>query len=118
MTEESHRWSADVTERSDALDLESDIFKSRSPRRIARSLKASALASGRRKSSPFGSAMSMLTFYANRAGKNLPPSRRRTLDRAKDELRRLFGKTPRRKARAKPGSSRRPGGRPARRPAP
>lgn len=89
-----HRWSAEVTEHSDALDLESDIFKSRNPARIARSLKRSALASKARKSGPFRSAMSMLTFYINRAGRNLPLERRRTLQRAKAELRRLFGRDP------------------------
>ena len=81
--------------RSDALDLEPGVFMQRSPRRIAESLKRSAERSLRRKSSPFRSAMSMLTFYINRAGKNLPPERRRVLQQAKDELRSLFGKVPR-----------------------
>ncbi|HEY3800029.1 MAG TPA: DUF3175 domain-containing protein [Caulobacteraceae bacterium] len=88
------RWSAKVTEHSDALDLEPDVFKQRSAVKIARSLKRSAQASHRRKASPFRSAMSMLTFYINRAGSNLPASRRRTLQRAKQELRRLFGRRP------------------------
>jgi len=79
-----------VTETSDAMDLEQDVFKSDSPRRIAASLKSSAEKSGRRKSSPFRSAMSMLSFYINRAGKNLSESRRRVLEAAKDQLRRLF----------------------------
>ena len=86
------RWSGTVTRQSDALDLKENIFKSNSPDAIARSLKRSAEASDRRKSSPFRSAISMLTFYINRAGKHLPPSRRRTLERAKDSLRRVFGR--------------------------
>jgi hypothetical protein len=90
------RWSADVTENSDALDLERDVFKSRDPRLIARSLKRSAQASRRRKSSAFRSAMSMLTFYINRAGRNLPLGRRRALQKAKQELRVVFGRTPKR----------------------
>ena len=85
-------WSSDVTRKSDALDLEPDVFKKRSPADIASSLKQSAERSQRRKASPFRSAMSMLTFYINRAGKNLSESRRRTLDRAKQELRKAFGK--------------------------
>jgi len=87
------KWSADVTRTSDALDLESEVFKG-SPEDIARSLKKSAEHSHRRKSSPFRSAMSMLTFYINRAGKNLSASRRRKLEAAKDELRSAFGKSP------------------------
>ena len=87
-------WSADVTRKSDALDLQSDVFAERNPSDIARSLKQSAEHSKRRKSSPFRSAMSMLTFYINRAGKNLSGSRRRTLDRAKQELRKAFGREP------------------------
>jgi hypothetical protein len=85
-------WSADVTKNSDALDLKADVFTSGDPKAIARSLKRSALRSKRRKSDPYRSAMSMLTFYINRAGKNLPATRRRTLEAAKDELRRIFGK--------------------------
>ncbi|HZZ88961.1 MAG TPA: DUF3175 domain-containing protein [Caulobacteraceae bacterium] len=88
----ARKWSAEVTEHSDALDLERDVFKSRSPKRIAQSLKRSARASHRRKSGAFASAMSMLTFYINRAGGNLPRSRRRTLEKAKDELRVAFGR--------------------------
>jgi len=80
-------------ERSDALDLESGVFTKRSPRQIALSLKRSAEASRRRKSEPFRSAMSMLTFHINRAGRNLSPERRRVLDRAKQELRAAFGKS-------------------------
>ncbi|HVV60487.1 MAG TPA: DUF3175 domain-containing protein [Pseudolabrys sp.] len=86
------RWSARVTKESDALTLDEGVFGKRSPKAIARSLKRSAEQSRRRKSSPFRSAMSMLTFYINRAGKNLPASRKRTLNKAKDELRELFHK--------------------------
>ena len=86
------KWSAEVTEHSDALDLEAGVFKLRSAGAIARSLKHSAERSRRRKSSPYRSAMSMLTFYTNRAGKNLTPAQRRRLEAAKVELRKLFGK--------------------------
>ena len=86
------KWSAEVTEHSDALDLEAGVFKLRSAAAIARSLKRSAERSRRRNSSPYRSAMSMLTFYVNRAGKNLTPARRRRLEAAKVELRTLFGK--------------------------
>lgn len=86
------KWSADVTEHSDALDLAPDIFRSRDPKRIARSLKRSAERSTRRKASPFRSAMSMLVFYINRAGSNLPAAQKRRLEAAKDELRRVFGR--------------------------
>jgi hypothetical protein len=86
------KWSGKVTETSDALDPEEDIFKSRSAKRIAASLKHSAEQSHRRKASAFHSAMSMLNFYINRAGKNLPASRKRVLEAAKTELRRLFGR--------------------------
>lgn len=89
-----HRWSHHVMETSDALDLEPDIFKSRSPGRIAASLKASAEHSRRRKGTAFQSAMSMLTFYINRAGHNLSAGRRRILERAKDNLRAEFGRPP------------------------
>ncbi|MGI8840249.1 MAG: DUF3175 domain-containing protein [Caulobacteraceae bacterium] len=86
------KWSADVTEHSDALDLDKDVFKSRDPKEIARSLKRSAEESHRRKAKPFASAMSMLTFYINRAGDNLSADERRTLEAAKDELRAAFGR--------------------------
>jgi hypothetical protein len=86
------RWSGEVTRKSDALDLERDVFKSKSPRRIALSLKRSAEHSTRRKSAPFRSAMSMLTFYINRAGKNLSAKQRAVLNDAKDELRKAFGR--------------------------
>jgi hypothetical protein len=83
-------WSGRVTRESDALDLEGGVFKGRDPKRIAASLKRSAERSRRRKSDPYRSAISTLTFYINRAGKNLPASRRRTLEKAKTELRRQF----------------------------
>jgi hypothetical protein len=86
------RWSRHVTEHSDALTLDKGVFTSRDPKQIAASLKRSAERSRRRKANPFRSALSMLTFYINRAGKNLPAFRKRTLMRAKDELRKQFGK--------------------------
>ncbi len=90
---DSHKkWSGRVTRESDALDLERGVFRRGSPKAIARSLKRSAQHSQRRKSGPYRSAMSMLSFYINRAGTNLPAERRRTLERAKDELRTLFGR--------------------------
>lgn len=88
----NNRWSARVTRESDALDLESAVFSKGSPDAIARSLKRSAERSKRRKSSPYRSAMSMLTFYINRAGKNLPKRRVDVLQQAKDELRKLYGR--------------------------
>ena len=88
------RWSQRVTETSNALDLEPGVFTFSSPRRIAASLKRSAESSARRKASPFQSAMSMLNFYMNRAGRALPEKQKRVLAKAKDELRRLFGKAP------------------------
>jgi len=88
----SKRWSARVTKQSNALDLEPKVFQSRSPRKIALSLKRSAEHSKRRKAKPYQSAMSMLNFYINRAGKNLPKIRKRTLERAKEELREVFGR--------------------------
>ena len=84
------RWSRGVTEHSDALHLEGRVF-TRGPRQIALSLKRSADRSWRRKAEPFRSAMSMLTFYQNRAGRNLSGAKRRVLDKAKDELRKLYG---------------------------
>jgi hypothetical protein len=86
------RWSQRVTEHSDAMDLDKGVFTSRDPKRIAASLKRSAERSRRRKSAPYRSALSMLTFYINRAGKNLPSARKKILMRAKDELRKQFGK--------------------------
>lgn len=85
-------WSGRVTRESDALTIESRIFSSSDPKMIAVSLKRSAERSHRRKSSPYRSAMSMLTFFINRAGKNLPASRKRVLNRAKEELRKQFGR--------------------------
>jgi hypothetical protein len=84
------RWSKRVMETSDALDLEPAVFRKRSPRAIALSLKRSAERSKRRKAAPFRSAMSMLTFYINRGGRNLSPERKRVLNQAKDELRKAF----------------------------
>jgi hypothetical protein len=86
------RWSGAVTARSNALDLHRQVFTWKDPRRIAASLKRSAERSKRRKASPYQSAMSMLNFYINRAGKNLGASQRRVLERAKNELRKLFGR--------------------------
>ena len=88
----TRRWSSEVTKHSDALDLESNVFKGKDPRRIALSLKHSAERSKRRKGTPYQSAMSMLNFYINRAGKNLPKKQRGILERAKDELREAFGR--------------------------
>jgi len=88
----SDKWSQRVTEECDSLDLEEGVFASDDPAKIARSLKASAEASKRRKGSPYQSAMSMLTFYINRAGSKLDDSQREILEQAKDELRRLFDK--------------------------
>jgi len=91
-SDDRERWSQDVTEGSDALDLDEGVFTWDDPARIARSLKKSAEASDRRKSSPYRSAMSMLTFYVNRAGKDLDADQRDVLERAKDELRKVFGR--------------------------
>ncbi len=89
---DGQRWSKRVTETSDALDLKGGVFKLRDPKKIAASLKRSAEHSHRRKANPYRSALSMLTFYINRAGKNLPASRKTVLDRAKDELKHQFHK--------------------------
>jgi hypothetical protein len=86
------KWSQEVTEHSRALELEADVFTLDDPKEIAASLKRSAEQSRRRKSEPYRSAMSMLSFYINRAGVNLPARRRRILERAKDELRKAFGR--------------------------
>lgn len=94
-SEKTKRWSRDVTEHSDALTLEHGVFTLEDPKKIAASLKRSAEASHRRKSEPFRSAMSMLTFYINRAGKNLSKADRERLEQAKDELRKAFGRPPR-----------------------
>jgi hypothetical protein len=87
----SKQWSKKVTETSNALDLEKNVF-TKSPKQMALSLKRSAEKSKRRKSSPFRSAMSMLTFYQNRAGKNLSAERKENIQKAKTELRKLFGR--------------------------
>jgi Protein of unknown function (DUF3175) len=93
-TRKKGKWSAEVTARSDALDLEPHVFTKASADEIAESLKHSAEASERRKASAFQSAMSMLTLYINRAGRNLSPRRKRTLQAAKGRLRMLFGRGP------------------------
>lgn len=92
MKNDSGNWSSNVTKNSNALDLEEGVFTWDNPKRIAQSLMYSAEISERRKTSSFQSAMSMLNFYINRAGKNLPEKRKRILNQAKDELRRLFGR--------------------------
>jgi Protein of unknown function (DUF3175) len=99
MARGTKRWSQRVTDTSNALDLESSVFTWTDPRRIARSRKRSAERSRRRKSSPYRSAMSMLTFYINRAGSGVPTAQRRRLEQAKDALRGLYGR---------PARSRRP----------
>lgn len=86
------RWSARVTRESDALTLEKGVFTKGSAKAIARSLKRTAERSRRRKSSPYRSAMSMLTFFIDRGGKGMPKARKRTLEASKDELRALYGK--------------------------
>jgi len=86
------QWSSEVTRKSNALDLEADVFSKDDPKAIARSLKRSAERSTRRKSSPYRSAMSMLTFYINRAGKGLSKKRLHVLERAKDALRAEYGR--------------------------
>jgi len=91
-TRATKRWSARVTRESNALTLDEGVFSLNDPKRIAVSLKRSAERSRRRKSEPYRSAMSMLSFYVNRAGKNLPAARKRILERAKVELRRQFGR--------------------------
>jgi hypothetical protein len=88
------KWSQDVTENSDAMDLEEGVFEKDDPKEIAKSIRRSAEKSDRRKAEPFQSAMSMLTFYVNRAGKNLSAERRKVLEKAKDELRELYGREP------------------------
>ncbi|RZK00039.1 MAG: DUF3175 domain-containing protein [Novosphingobium sp.] len=87
------KWSQDVTRHSNALDIDRDVFTRTDPKAIAASLKQSAEASHRRRATPFRSAMSMLTFYINRAGTDLDPGQKRVLESAKDELRKLFDKT-------------------------
>ena len=91
-SEKTKRWSARVTQGSNALDLEPDVFKSKDPHQIALSLKRSAEHSKRRKAKLYRSAMSMLNFYINRAGKNLPQKQKRVFEKSKDELRDVFGR--------------------------
>ncbi len=86
------KWSAKVTATSDAMDLQKDIFKSDDPKKIAASLKRSAEKSTRKKTTPFQSAMSMITFYENRGGKNISEKQKKILDDAKEELRLLYNK--------------------------
>ena len=86
------KWSKSVTEHSNALDLEKDIFKSKDPKVIAASLKRSAEKSKRKKAGPFQSAMSMINFYENRGGKNISAGQKKILDESKEELRKLFGR--------------------------
>lgn len=88
------KWSAGVTNTSNALDLENNIFESTDPAKIASSLKHSAEKSRRRKTTPYQSAMSMLTFYINRAGKNLSSSQKKVLEKSKEKLRKAFGREP------------------------
>jgi len=92
MVEEKRNWTARVTRESDALDLEEGVFTWKDPRRIALSLQRSAESSRRRKSPPFRSAMSMLVFYINRAGRHLDPEQKAVLEAAKAELRKLYGR--------------------------
>ena len=94
MAKRAKRWSARVMRTSNALDLERGVFAQRSARSVARSLKRSAERSRRRKSAPFRSAMSMLNFHINRAGRGLSRSQRAVLERAKDELRKLYARKP------------------------
>lgn len=93
MNQQDKYWSDKVTRQSNALDLEAGVFTWKDPRQIALSLKRSAEMSQRRKSPPFRSAMSMLVFYINRAGKNLEPEQKAVLEAAKIELRKLYGRT-------------------------
>jgi hypothetical protein len=86
------KWSKKVTETSNALDLQSEVFKKDDPHQIALSLKRSAEKSKRKKGTPYQSAMSMLNFYINRAGKNLPGAQLQTLEKAKDELKVVFNR--------------------------
>lgn len=101
MATRKKRWSQRVTEKSDALTLDEGVFKRDDSRSIARSLKRSADRSRRRKADPYRSAMSMLTFYMNRAGRNLPAARQRKLQLAKQALRELYGKEPTKKRASK-----------------
>ena len=93
MTKQRKYWSGEVTRKSNALDLDEGVFTWKNPKKIALSLKKSAEMSERRKANPFQSAMSMLNFYINRAGTNLSPSRKKILNQAKAELRKVFKKS-------------------------
>lgn len=86
------KWSKKVTEQSNAMDLEKDVFTLKDPTKIAKSIKRSAEKSKRRKAEPFQSAMSMINFYENRGGKNIPAAQRKILDASKEELRKLYGR--------------------------
>jgi hypothetical protein len=86
------KWSGPVTEHSNAMDLEKDVFKSHNAKEIAASVKRSAEKSTRKKAGPFQSAMSMINFYENRGGKNISAAQKKILDQSKEELRKLFGK--------------------------
>jgi hypothetical protein len=88
----ARKWSAQVSRTSDAMDLKQGVFTSDDPKKIARSVKSSSEKSGRRKASPYRSAVSMISFYENRGGKNLSPRKKQTLQRAKAELKRQFGR--------------------------
>jgi putative cell wall-binding protein len=90
--ETKEKWSSEVTEHSNALDLEEGVFTWSDPKKIAASLKKSAEKSKRKKGTPYQSAMSMLTFYINRDGKNLDAKQKKVLEDAKEELRELFGR--------------------------
>jgi len=90
--EKGGKWSAYVTQHSNALDLDKNVFTWKNPRRIAKSLKQSAEKSTRRKTTPYASAMSMLNFYINRAGENMDPNQKHVLQQAKDELRKAFNR--------------------------
>jgi uncharacterized protein DUF3175 len=86
------KWSKKVTQTSNAMDLEKDVFKQKNPKAIAKSVKSSAEKSKRKKAGPFQSAMSMINFYENRAGKNLESGQKKVLDKSKNELRKLYGR--------------------------
>ena len=91
---QNRKWSAEVTQHSNALDLESGVFKMNDPHKIALSLKRSAMRSERRKAGPYQSAMSMLNFYINRAGSGLPQRQKHVLAEARQELRLVFDRPP------------------------
>lgn len=86
------KWSKKITQTSDAMDLEKDVFKQKDPKAIAESVKRSAEKSKRKKAGPFQSAMSMINFYENRGGKNISATQKKVIDKAKNELRKLYGR--------------------------